>query len=263
VPTLGLAICAAVLGARRTPLVLLAGCAALVVEGYATLVHTGGNVNSLLPVYFVVAVFAGLAMGGRSALPLGSLIDRLRRVRNANSRPEPAGRWAAVVAGLVIVQVAALAAGFRPARAIPSDANLAVGLRLVAGVRTLGGTVAIPSDPGLALTAGLPAVEDGIAGADVMRASDQNAKTIFTGSIARAVAEQRFTAIISELRRDTWGFPADLRRYYRRCPQVLLVGVPPAPFLTGPGARGRPVSLWLPVGHGSCAAAARALDDGG
>ena len=55
-----------------------------------------------------------------------------------------------VVAGLVIVQVAVLAAGFRPGRAIPSDANRAVGLRLVAGVRALGGTVAIPP-PGRAV----------------------------------------------------------------------------------------------------------------
>ena len=45
------------------PLVLLAGCAALVVEAFAALVHTGGNVNDLLPAYLVVALLAGLAMG--------------------------------------------------------------------------------------------------------------------------------------------------------------------------------------------------------
>ena len=56
------------LGARRMPLVLLAGCAALVVEGYAALVHTGGGVNDLLPAYLVVALLAGLALGG-SRLP--------------------------------------------------------------------------------------------------------------------------------------------------------------------------------------------------
>jgi hypothetical protein len=259
-PTLGIAVCAAVLGARRMPLVLLAGCAALAVEGYVALVNPGGNVNDLLPDYLVVALLAGLAIGGRPGFAAGSLAGRLGRAWNASWRPGQAGRWAAAAAaGLVIAQLAVLAASFRPDRAIPSSADRAVGLRLVAGVRALGGLVAIPADPGLALTAGLPATEDQVAAADILRASDQTAKTIFTQSIASAVAQQRFTAIITQLGMDLRGFPADLRRYYRRCPQVLVAGVPPAPFT--PGADEWTVSVWLPVGRGSCAAAIRALGD--
>ena len=64
-PALGIAICAAVLGTRRIPLVLLAGCAALVAEGYAARVQIGGNVNDMLPAYLVVALLAGLAMTPR------------------------------------------------------------------------------------------------------------------------------------------------------------------------------------------------------
>ena len=64
-PVLGLACSALVLGVRRVPLVLLAGGAALVVESYAALVHSGGRVNDLLPAYLAVALFAGLAMDGR------------------------------------------------------------------------------------------------------------------------------------------------------------------------------------------------------
>ena len=56
-----------VLGARRMPLVLLAGCAAMVVEGYVALVHSGGAVNDLLPAYIVVALLAGLAMSDQPA----------------------------------------------------------------------------------------------------------------------------------------------------------------------------------------------------
>ncbi|MDX6339924.1 MAG: hypothetical protein QOH87_62, partial [Trebonia sp.] len=47
--TMGIAACAALAGARRVPAVLLAGCAALAVEGYAALVHSGGGINDMLP----------------------------------------------------------------------------------------------------------------------------------------------------------------------------------------------------------------------
>jgi hypothetical protein len=258
-PTLGLACCAVVLSARRTPLVLLAGCAALVLEGLAALVHVGGNVNDLLPAYLAVALLAGLAMGGQPELLLGSRLDRLARARTASWRPGQAGQWAAAAAGgLVIAQLAVLTVGFRPDRAIPPSTDRAVGLRLLTGVRALGGTVAIPADPGLALMAGLPAVEDQIAAADVLHSSDRTAMAIFTGSIARAVAARQFTAIIIELHMDLRGFPADLPRYYRHCPQILVAGVPPAPFR--PGAGEWTVSVWLPAGGESCAAAIRALD---
>ncbi len=70
-PVLGFAGGALVLGVRRTPLVLVAGSAALVVESYATLVHSGGEVNDLLPAYLAVALLAGLAMGGQPRLPAG------------------------------------------------------------------------------------------------------------------------------------------------------------------------------------------------
>ena len=70
-PVLGIACCALVLGARRTPLVLVAGCAALVVESYAALVHSGGRVNDMLPAYLAVALLAGLAMGDRARRPGG------------------------------------------------------------------------------------------------------------------------------------------------------------------------------------------------
>jgi hypothetical protein len=232
-PTLGLAVCAAVVGAHRMPLVLAAGCMALVVEGWTALLQVGGNVNDLLPAYLSVALLAGLAMGRGS-------------------------RAGAIAGGLVIAQLAVLAAGFRPGHAVPPDADRAAGQRLMQGVRALGGTVAIPADPGLAVMAGLPEVEDQVAAADVLRASDLTAKAVFRDSIARAVARRQFTAIITELNWDLRGFPADLARYYRHCPQMPLDGAPPAPFQAGAG--GWPVSVWLPAGRGSCTAAVRLLD---
>jgi hypothetical protein len=272
-PTLGIAVGAALIGARRVPPVLLAGCAALVIEGSAALVHTGGGVNDLLPAYLAVALLAGLGLGGRPDLAPGGRPDLapgggagpgatggLVQARITCWRPGSASRYATTAAGvLVIAQLAVLAAGFRPGRAVPAEADRAAGLRLSAGLRALGGTVAIPADPALAIMAGLPAVEDQLAAVDVLRASDPAAKADLTRSVAREVAAQGFTAIITEVDGDLRGFPADLPRYYRLCPQMPLAGIQPAPFRRS--AQVQPVSVWLPVGHGSCAAVARALDD--
>jgi hypothetical protein len=233
-PTLSLAVCAAVIGARRIPLVLLGGCAALLVAGWTPMLQVGGYANDLLPAYLAVALLAGLAMGR-------------------------AGSWpAAVAGGLVIAQLAVLATGFHPGRAVPPDADRTAGLRLEAGIRAFGGAVAIPRDPGLALMAGQPEVEDQVAADDILRASDLTAKVIFWDSIASAIAERRFAAIITETNSDLRGFPADLPRYYRRCPQMPVNGAPPAPIPVGDG--GWPVSVWLPIGRGSCATAVRTLD---
>ena len=260
-PVLGAAVCAGVLGARRIPLVLPAGCAALLMAGYAALVHGGGTVNDLLPAYLAMVLLAGLAMGGQPGGLLADGLDRLARPRLANWRAGRAGHWvAALASGLVIVQLAVLVSGFRPARAIPASAGRAVGIRLTAGVRALGGTVAVPADPGLDLMAGLPGVAHQGAVADVLRASDQAAIASFRRSAARAVTSRRFSAIIVEMNTDLNVFPADLNRYYRRCPQMLLSGVPDAWFRPVTGARVRPVWVWLPAGRGSCAAVASLLD---
>jgi hypothetical protein len=269
-PTLGIAICAAVLGARRVPLVLLAGCAALAVEAFAARAQTGSGINDLLPVYTVVAVLAGLAMGGQPALPRRGAVGQLARftrttrttrfTRFTRWRRGAAGRWIPVAASaLVIAQTGVLAGGFRLSQAFPPNADRVAGRRLVAAARALGGTVAIPADPGVAVTAGLPPAEDQVAAADVLRASDQSAKTIFMASLARAVAAQEFSGIITEFSRDLRGFPADLPRYYHRCPQTPPDGVLSVPFSAN--AEALPVSVWLPIGHGpSCAAVVRTLE---
>lgn len=238
-PALGLAAVAALLGARRVPLVLIAGCAALAVEGFAARAQTGSNVNDLLPAYLAVTIGAGLAL-----------------------RPGTGRRWVpAAAAVLVIAQLGLLASGFRPARAVPPDGDTAVGLRLQAAARAAGGPVAIPADPGLALLAGLPGTEDQVAAADILRASDPGPKAMFTASVARAVTTRRYAAIFTQLGQDLRGYPPGLARYYRRCPGTLTAGLPPAPF--HPVTAEWTVSVWLPAGRGSCASVTRPLRGGG
>lgn len=268
-PTLGIAICAVLLAARRTSPVLLAGCGALAVESFAARAQAGSNLNDVLPAYLAVALLAGLAMGGQrpSALAGGSRAvtrARITRIswiaRVSRWRRDGAGQWVPVAASvLVVIQIGVLASGFRLSEAFPPNADRVANQRLTALARALGGTVAIPADPGVPLLAGMPPTEDTVAGADVLHASDQNAKATFTGSLARAVSTQQFSAIITEFAHDLRGFPANLRSYYYRCPQAALDGAVSVPFSTNSAAL--LVSVWLPIGHGrSCASVARALE---
>ena len=234
---LGMAACAALIGARRVPPVLLAGCAALAVEGCAALAHSGGGSNDLLPAYLAVALLAGLALGGNSS------------------------GWANLASGvLVLAQAALLLSGFHPSQAIPTSADRAVGGRLTAGLRAFGGTVAVPADPGLSLLAGIaPTAHEGAA-YDVLRGSDQGAIASFRASAAEAVADRQFSAIITDGPGPPPGYPRSVGRYYRQCPQPLLAGIPAAVFRPVGGISARPASLWLPLGRGSCQAAIQVID---
>ncbi len=236
-PALGLALGAALLAVRRVSPVVGLGCLALAVEGCAGLVHTGGAVNNMIPVYASVAVLAGIGMGG--------------------STPSLRG---AVAGALVVAQIAVLAATtFAPGRMVPGVADRQVGDRLRAWLAGFGGPVAVLSDPGLAMLAGLQPVAHRAAAADVLRGTDRAARARLEESIARAVAERRFAAIVVSRRADLRGFPKDLGRHYHRCPEKLLASVPDGVFRPVGGAPRRPSALWLPVGRGSCSEAVRRL----
>ncbi|HEX4253699.1 MAG TPA: glycosyltransferase family 39 protein [Streptosporangiaceae bacterium] len=247
--TLGIAACAALTSPRWVSPVLLAGCIALAVEGGAALVHSDGGRNDMLPAYLAVALLAGLALG-RSRV-----------------------WWATVASGLlVLAQLVVLLAGFHPAQAIPSQADRAVGERLLAGMRGLGGTIAIPADPGLNVLAGMAPTAHEDAAHDVLRATNQTAIASFRRSAAQALATHRFSAIITDGAGVPPGYPETLGRYYHQCPQPLLAGVPAARFRPVAGVQIRPVSVWLPrLPEGtreskSCPAVVRLLDgtaDGG
>jgi hypothetical protein len=235
--TMGIAVCAALAGARRVPAVLLAGCAALAVEGCAALVHSGGGINDMLPAYLAVALLAGLALGGGST------------------------RWVTTASGvLVLAQSVILLAGCHPSQAIPASADRAVGERLIAGMRALGGTVAVPADPGLSLMAGMAPAAHQDAAYDVLRASDQAAIASFRRSATEAVAARRFSAIITDGPGPPFANPPSLSQNYYQCPQPLLAGVPAALFLPVAGVKVRPGYIWLPRGGRSCAAAVSVLD---
>jgi hypothetical protein len=224
---LGLAGCAALIGARRVPRELLAGCAALGIEGYAALVHSGGTINDVLPAYLAVALLAGLALGSRV-------------------------RWVAAASGLlVLAQCAVLLAGSHPGQAIPSGAGRAAGERLAAGMRALGGNVYVPAEPALSLLAGMTLSAHPGAVYDVMRATDKPAIDSYRRSAAEAVAARRYSAIISDGPGPPLFDPPGLTRYYQECLQPLPAG--PGTLLVPVAASGpRPAVVWIPRGSGTC-----------
>jgi hypothetical protein len=212
-------------------------------------VHSGGVINDVLPAYLAVALLAGLALGRGAGAGCGSALGS-------------AAVWRVAVAPavLVLAQVAVLLTGLHPSQAIPTLADRSVGERLLAGLRAIGGTVAVPADPALSMMAGMAPVAHLDAAADVLRASDQTAIASFRRSAAHAVAERRFSAIITDSPRPPFGNPPSLSRYYHRCPQPLLAGIPPGVFRPVAGTDGRPEYVWLPRGGGSCTTAVRLLD---
>jgi hypothetical protein len=234
---MGLAACAALIGARRVPRELLAGCAVLAVEGGVAMVKSGGTINDALPAFLAVALLAGLALGGSSP------------------------RWVTTAAGLlVLTQSIILLAGFHPSQAIPTSADRAVGERLIAGMRAFGGDVAVPTDPALSLLAGMAPAAHPAAASDVVRATDRTAKASFRHSAEKAVSTRRFSAFITDspgaLAAPLFNPPA-LSRDYHECVQPV-----PTLFVPVPGHAPRPAVVWIPRRGVSCQAALSILEGG-
>ncbi|HEX9043270.1 MAG TPA: glycosyltransferase family 39 protein [Trebonia sp.] len=255
---MGLAACAALIGARRVPRELLAGCAALAVGGYATLVHSGGAINDVLPAYLAVALLAGLALGNGTGQ---SSTGQPATGRSTAGRPGT-GRLATTTAAgvLILAQSVFLLASSHPSRALPASTSRAAGMRLIAGMRALGGDIAVPGDPALSLQAGMaPAAVQGAA-YDVMRATNKAGIASYMDSAAAAVKAGQFSAIISSGDGRALFNPPGLLQYYQECLQALPAG--PATLLFPMGRRQPvPAVVWIPRG-GSCQHVLSVLADG-
>jgi hypothetical protein len=200
-------------------------------------VHSGGAINDVLPAYLAVALLAGLALGNGTG-------------RSSSGRSST-GRLVTTVAGvLILAQSVFLLASSHPSRALPASAGRAVGMRLIAGMRALGGDVAVPGDPSMSLQAGMaPAAVQGAA-YDVMRATSKAGSASYRHSAAAAVKARQFSAIISSGNGKALYNPPGLLTYYQECLQSLPAG--PGTLLFPAGrSQPRPAVVWIPRG-GSC-----------
>ena len=154
---------------------LLAGCVALAVEGYAALVHSGGGINDVLPAYLAVALLAGLALGGGSS------------------------RWVTAVSGvLVLAQSVLLLSSVHPSQAIPPAPTAPSASGWSRACAAFGGTVAVPGGSWPEPEAGMAPAAHQDAAYDVLRATDQAGIASFRRSATEAVAARRFSAFISD-----------------------------------------------------------------
>jgi hypothetical protein len=229
----GLAAGAALLGARRVPVELLAGCAALVVEGCVPLVKSGGAINDVLPAYLAVALLAGLALGGARS------------------------RWTATAAGaLVLAQIVVLLASSHPGQAIPTAADRAAGRRLAVGIAALGGTVAVANQPTLG-SLSAPLAQDG-AVLDVLGGTNKLALRDYRGSAEAAAKSQQYSVIITDSPGPPLEEPPALRKNYLECapPAADATGASDAaaPLIPVAGHQPRAAWVWVAKGSGrSCA----------
>jgi hypothetical protein len=123
-------------------------------------------------------------------------------------------------------------------------------MRLVAGMRALGGDVAVPGDPSMSLQAGMsPSAVQG-AVYDVVRSTDKAGTASYMRSAAAAVKARQFSAIISSGNGKALYNPPGLLKYYQECLQALPVG-PATLLFPGAAHQLRPAVVWIPRG-GSC-----------
>jgi hypothetical protein len=191
----------------------------------------------VLPAYLAVALLAGLALGS----PV---------------------RWLTPATGLlVLAQSALLLTGFHLSQAIPSSADRAVGERLAAGMRALGGNVYVPAEPSLSLLAGMtPSAHPG-AVFDIMRATDPPGIESYRTSAEKAIAAHQYSAIISDGPGRPLYNPPGLTKSYTECLQPQPAG-PDTLLVPVAGSSPRPAVVWIPKGSGTCQSVISVLNGG-
>ena len=193
----------------------------VVVESYATLVHSGGEVNDMLPAYLAVALLAGLAMGGQPGGLVNHWTDRLARggLRTGGRNWRAGGRRRGGRSGH-------RAAGHTDER-LPSGPGDPDGRGPRRRPAADGGD-ARPGRPGRGPLRSRSRPAGGAAGHrppgatdDVLRGADPAVIASFRRSAARAVAARRFSAIVTQNAGSPDGFPpawrAPIAAARRRC----------------------------------------------
>ena len=197
----------------------------LLAGAWSSRLHTGGTFNVLMP------AFAGLALA--VGIALGTLLEKPRRT-------------------LVILAAVALCTAqlwflrYDLNGHVPSSTDRATGEQFIDWLKTVDGEVLVYSHPTYAVMAGkAPWTSEG-GTEDVMRGKDERAKSILLASMATAIHEKRFGAIVLDSDQDTSGFPADWKNYYQRLPgsaASIENAWKPITLKTA-----HPTQVWVPIG---------------
>lgn len=164
----------------------------MVAGSWVSRLHTGGYDDVLMPAYAAVALLCGLAFGW------------VATVRPALLAP---------VAAAVVLQVFLLR--YSPAAQIPTASDHSAGRSLIAAVEAIPGDVMVVSHPWYAAMAGKATHSQTAAVNDLVRGRARVPGEIVRASIAEAVRERRFAAIVFDGPDDHLAFPPDFDRYYQ------------------------------------------------
>jgi hypothetical protein len=147
--------------------------------------HTGGEVNVLMPAFASIAIAFGLAI---AYLPV--VIDGLKEMGRAAKE-----RLEALALVAVICQLLLLA--FNPLPWTPTQTDRQTGDELVEVIRGIQGDVIIPTAPYLAARAGKPTTAHLMALMDVLRADGSAAvRRELAADVRRALRNPRYEAVL-------------------------------------------------------------------
>jgi hypothetical protein len=223
-------VVAALVLARRQPArsrpfagVELVAVGSMIAGAWIARLHRGGYDDVLIPAFAGMALLIGLALG---------------RLRPARPGPSLA------IAGACVVQLALLA--YNPLAQVPTSTDLAAGRSLVAAVRAVPGDVLVVSHPWYAVMAGKQPHVQAAAYFDIVRSRDPGARRRVEASVATAVREQRFAAIVFDTESDQRDFTPELAQYYKRIEApALRAGEPGLWPVTD--VEVRPSLWWIPI----------------
>lgn len=147
--------------------------------------HTGGEVNVLMPAFAAIAILFGLALA-----ELPKVVEDMKET----SRVAKA-RLRAMLPLAVVCQLLLLA--FNPFAWLPGGENRETNDKLVAWIRGFRGDVIVPTAPYLAARAGKPTTAHLMALMDVLRATGSpEIKAALTADIRRRLRDPRYEAIL-------------------------------------------------------------------
>jgi len=193
---------------------------------YAVRIRQGGYLNSLLPSYLAIAILFGL--GFHAA------------VQSLVQRPAGGTRPMIIMAYLFgILQFGLL--HYDPMAQIPTAADVRAGNDFLRIVRSLPGDVFIQSHGYLSVLAGKQSHAQGVAMGDVLRNDTGEIGLRLENELHRAIAEQRFGAIVYDNGRPP---TPDVYRYYR-LKQVAFSDQ--TVFWPRTGVKARPELILVPI----------------
>jgi 4-amino-4-deoxy-L-arabinose transferase-like glycosyltransferase len=205
-------------------------CAAagLIIGAWSSRLHSGGAFNVLMPAYAAAAICLGIS--------LGALLNTPRRTVIA-------------LAAIALTTLQLWFLRYDMSNQLPSALDRRTGDNFISWLKTVNGDVFIYAHPAYATMARKANFATEGATEDVLRGKNRVAKFDFERSMANAIHEKRFAAIIIDGDQDTRGFPADWQSFYVRLPGSPLSNDNAwKPITLGTG---HPDEVYVPVGSNS------------